>query len=124
MVDVATLREFFRSELPEARPVLAAWEAEEIADAAYYDREPFLDNVYGLMSEVFWWEVFEPAVSAADVPVLERCYAVTETLLMCADTPSYMIRECVIIRVLKYLIPQSPGYGFAGPETRRLLEST
>ncbi len=91
MVDVATLREFLRSELPEARPVLAAWEAKEIADAADHDREPFLDNVYGVMSEVFWWEVFEPAVSKSDVPVLERCYAVTEALLTC-DDPSNMIR--------------------------------
>ncbi|MDR8413600.1 hypothetical protein MTP10_33295 [Nonomuraea sp. 3-1Str] len=122
MVDVATLREFLRSELPAARPVLAAWEVKESADAADYDREPFLDNVYGLMSEVFWWEVFEPAISKTDVPVLERCYAVTEALLTC-DDPSNMIRECLIIRVLKYLDAQSPGYAFAGPETRRLLES-
>ncbi|MFC5183592.1 hypothetical protein [Actinomadura harenae] len=123
MVDVATLRDFLRSEVPEVQAPLAAWEQREIAWAAEYETEPFLDNVYGLISEVFWWEVFEPAVSAADVPVLERCYAVTEALLTCTVTPSNMIRECVCIRVLKYLRPDSPGYAFAGPVTRRLLES-
>ncbi|WP_148256535.1 DUF7674 family protein [Kribbella flavida] len=76
---------------------------------------------FGIVSECFWWGIFEPALRADDVVAIERCLQVTERLL---DEGDQVIQDALSARVLDYLIDpswQEVVRQYSGPKLRRLL---
>jgi hypothetical protein len=76
---------------------------------------------FGIMSECFWWGIFEPALREVDVPVIKRCLQVTERLLGEGDQ---VIRDALSVRVLDYLVDpswQETVRQYASPKLRRIL---
>jgi hypothetical protein len=55
---------------------------------------------YGLLSEVFIWGIFHPAVKQRDAATIERCYEVVEELLA---SPDVNLHDAVAIRVIPYM---------------------
>lgn len=78
---------------------------------------------FGIVSECFWWSIFEPALRANDVDAIKRCLEVTERLL---DEGDSVIQDALSIRVLDYLFDptwQEAVLRYAGPKVRRVLTS-
>lgn len=76
---------------------------------------------FGLVSECFWWGIFEPALRAHDVSLVRRCLQFTEHLL---DEGDGVIRDALAIRVLDYLVDPSwheVVRKYAGPEVREIF---
>jgi hypothetical protein len=76
---------------------------------------------FGIISECFWWGIFEPALQANDVELIERCLQFTERLVSEGDS---VIQEAVGIRVLDYLF--DPAWKevvlrYAGARVRGIL---
>ncbi|QNE21786.1 hypothetical protein F1D05_32530 [Kribbella qitaiheensis] len=55
---------------------------------------------FGIVSECFWWGIFEPALRVHDVDVIVRCLRVAERLL---DEGDQVIQDALVVRVLDYL---------------------
>lgn len=97
--DVGDLRELLWKEVPGSRTEITALEKRSAEHAAEYGGEPFIGE-YQLISEVFWWEVFEPALRSDDRRVIDQCLGVMEILL---TRSSHLVHEAVLIRVVRHL---------------------
>ncbi|MFI6681535.1 hypothetical protein [Kribbella sp. NPDC050470] len=76
---------------------------------------------FGIVSECFWWGIFEPALRLRDLEMIERCLRLTEHLLDEGDT---VIHDAVIIRVIEYLFDPTwyeTVLQYAGPAVRGIL---
>jgi hypothetical protein len=74
-----------------------------------------------ILSECFWWKIFEPALRASDPNMIERCFQATERLLVEGDS---VVQDALSVRVLEWLL--DPAWKefvllYSGPETRRIL---
>ncbi|MFC5747476.1 hypothetical protein [Actinomadura rugatobispora] len=97
--DVEGLRSLLWNEVPEARSAIKALDQRCAEIASEYGEEPFV-GVYEYISEIFWWEVFEPALKRGERQVVDRCFRIVEILLEKSDN---FIREAVLIRVVVHL---------------------
>lgn len=78
---------------------------------------------FGIVSECFWWGIFEPALRRHDVPVIDRCLQVTERLL---DEGDQVIQDALAARVLDYLFDpswQEVVRQYSGPKVRKILSA-
>jgi hypothetical protein len=76
---------------------------------------------YGIVSECFWWDIFEPALRARDVLLVVRCLQLAELLLKSGDS---VIQQALGIRVVEYLFDPSwreVAHQYAGPRVREIL---
>jgi hypothetical protein len=76
---------------------------------------------FGIVSECFWWDIFEPALRVRSVLAIERCLQLTELLLEEGDS---VIQDALGIRVLEYLLDpswQEVVRQYSGPRVRRIL---
>jgi hypothetical protein len=95
------------------------------ADIERVDREsPDIPavNAYTLMSEVFWWGIFEPALTTSDEAVIRQCFDVLEELLASNDQN---VREAAGIRVTEWMAgPKWRAFGstYGGANLQRDLE--
>jgi hypothetical protein len=112
-------RNYLWEKLPQSRPIIEKIEADEIADAEEYEREPFL-GLYDYVSQVYWWGVFEPALQQGDRVLAARCLEVAETALIGSDD---LLKEALGIRVLPHLLSWPTYTADAGPCVRRELRT-
>ncbi|WP_155127971.1 hypothetical protein [[Actinomadura] parvosata] len=115
-------RAYLRRRLPEARPLLAAMEAEEAEDAAEAPGMAPAD-AYGVMSVIFWWGVFEPALRAGDERLAAECFGIVEELMRDADEN---LAQVLYIRVLEWLMAEwrEQSARLGGELLRDLVEAT
>lgn len=76
---------------------------------------------FGIVSECFWWGIFEPALRGHDVAVIKRCLQLTERLL---DEGDGVIQDALAARVLDYLFDpswQETVRQYSGPTVRSIL---
>lgn len=92
-------RGYLRNRLPEARPLLAEMEAKE-AEYAEEEGDSTPTDAYGVMSEVFWWGVFEPALRGAEEELVSRCFEIVDEILRWGDDN---LIQTLHIRVLEWL---------------------
>ena len=111
MVDSGSFRNYLWEMLPESRPVIQQIEADATAEAEEYASEFFV-GVYGYVSEVYWWEVFEPALQQDDRALVVRCLEVCEAVLRGSDD---LLKEAFGIRVLPHLLSWQNYTKDAGP---------
>jgi hypothetical protein len=111
MVDSGSFRDYLWERLPESRPVIQQIEADATAEAEEYGSEFFV-GVYGYVSEVYWWEVFEPALQQDDRALVARCLEVCEAVLSGSDD---LLKEAFGIRVLPHLLSWHNYTKGAGP---------
>ncbi|GAB3275299.1 hypothetical protein GCM10027589_00340 [Actinocorallia lasiicapitis] len=112
MINSDNFADFLKTAIPGVSAFLDAYE-EDVEMA-------LSSNPYGVMSEVFWWKIFEPALKLGDGEMISRCFAVTEALL--SEGTEFM-RECAIIRVIPYLAGFEATQHLAGPATLSVLSS-
>ncbi|RCG32610.1 hypothetical protein DQ384_03710 [Sphaerisporangium album] len=97
-----SFRTYLWDHLPEARGLLQTIAEEETEEAA--ELEVPLKEVeagtYELVSRVYWWGVFHPALERRDEKEVERCYAVLEDLLRHGDEN---LVQCLEVRVVAWL---------------------
>lgn len=115
--DADALKERLWNEFPEARAGIEELERREREFFSEYGEALFV-GVYDYISEIFWWEVFEPALRRGDDGLIERCTRFAEVLL---GSSSELIREAVDIRVVSHLERWPVVLGFAGPKLHAKL---
>ena len=115
--DVDALRERLLNEFPEAGVGLEELDRRKREFFSEHGEELFV-GVYDYISEIFWWEVFEPALQRGDDDLIERCARFVEVLL---GSSSELIREAVDIRVVSHLERWPVVLGFAGSKLRAKL---
>lgn len=82
-----------------------------LARANELDRE-----LYSVVSELFWWEIFEPALRQSDADQVAASFEVVEDLL---TRGSPRIKDAVRIRVTPYLIELAGQHdALIGPSLR------
>ena len=123
-ISFADFRCYLEVDLPESRPLLEEVEQREEDEAR--DMGIILDaarvGTYGIMSDVFWWGVFQPALEHGDTKLLRKCYAVVEELIQNGDQN---LLTCLQIRVVPYLESvewMSTSLEHGGPGLRSMIE--
>lgn len=118
MVDYKGFRNYLWATFPESHSLILEIEAEERELAEAQGSEPFM-SVYDYVSQVFWWEIFEPALKRDDEALVVRCYGLVEDVLETADD---LLAEAVDIRVLSHLTGWRESWKFAGRRAKEKLE--
>jgi hypothetical protein len=107
-------------------PILVEWfpSAEETVRALARERSgEGAVLTFGMISECFWWDIFEPALRGHDVPAIRRCLQLTERLL---DEGDQVVQDALAVRVLDYLFDPSwreTVHRYSGPGVRRILSA-
>ena len=99
MTSDEAIRSILWTRLPESRLHLQEFEADEQAELDEHQR-PFGLRCWSYLSEIFWWEVFEPALTVGDDELATRCFAVVEELIELGNPD---VDEPLDIRVVEHL---------------------
>ncbi|MFF1820712.1 hypothetical protein ACFVWG_25625 [Kribbella sp. NPDC058245] len=76
---------------------------------------------FGVISECFWWSIFEPALRARDFVTIERCFQFADLL---AEQGDQLLQDAISIRVLDYLFEPSwreIAVKYSGPTLREIF---
>lgn len=110
-VDSESFGASLRSHFKEAWPALEELERRRREYEEEHHEEFYL-SAYTYVSEVFWWEVFEPALASGNLEPIGRCVKFMELLV---GSPDDLVREATDVRITPRLY-QWPIVGqLAGP---------
>lgn len=123
-ISFAGFRHYLRARSPEVEALFEEVERgeREAALDAGISVEEVDTGTYGIMSDVFWWGVFHPALERGDVRLLRDCYAIVEEIIRDGDRN---LLECLRIRVVSYLETaewSSASFEYGGPGLRGMFE--
>ncbi|MEU1387778.1 MULTISPECIES: hypothetical protein [unclassified Nonomuraea] len=95
-------RSFLQECIPETRPLFAEMAEEEAEHAGEMcnQRDAMPAGAYEIMSEIFWWGIFEPALRDGNERLLATCYGTVEDILRRGDED---LVTCLEIRVVEWL---------------------